>query len=331
MRYAAAILFFIALSAHGQYGQFQSLNVPSGARSAALGNEMVSLADGELMQFVNNPAILDSVALTDLTFCFNPYFAGISVFSGAYYGDFGVIGPLAVGLTYVNYGQFDQTDPTGATLGNFNANDYVITLGKAHQQGPFTMGINLKWAYNSIESYSASALVFDVGGIYRSPVNDITMGLAIKNLGFRTSDYLGSISSKIPFDVQAGLTVKPEHMPFRFVISAYNLAGQRAAYYMNSEAQLAGTTEFFDKIFRRINIGAELILNKSIQLDFAYSHLRHQELKMTNAGGGAGFSYGLTIGIKKIRLRYARATYHAAGGANFISIETNLKSYKKIL
>lgn len=303
--------------------------MPAGTRSAALGNQMVSLADGELMQFVNNPAVLDSVAFTDFAFGFNPYFAGISVFNGAYYGDFGFIGPLAIGLTYANYGDFEQRDATGAKQGSFSASDYVLTLGKSHSQGPFSMGINFKWVYSGIESYSASAVVFDLGGIYRSPVNDFTVGLAIKNLGFKTSDYFGISNTELPFDVQAGMTIKPEHMPFRFVITAYNLTNQNPIYQQDSE--LTGTTEVFDKIFRRVNVGTELILSKAIQLQLAYCHLRHQELKQVDAGGGAGFSYGFSIGIKKIRLRYARSTYHSAGGSNFISVETNLRSYKKIL
>lgn len=330
MRYLSAIFLILTFSAKAQFGQYQALELPSGTRSAALGGTMVSLADGELMQFMNNPAVLDSVALADISFNYNPYFADINVFSGAYHAKVGKLGALAFGLTYASYGDFVETDDSGNEIGNFTARDYVFVVGKSHQAGPFTMGANVKFAQSAIESYSSSIIVFDLGGIYRVPDKGVSFGLAFKNFGFRLSDYAVAKSS-LPFDVQMGVTIKPDHMPFRFTITTYNLVEEGLIFEQDDQAQTSRTSATFDKILRRVNIGTELVLNDAIQFQLGYNHLRRQELKLDETAGGAGFSYGLSIGIKKIKFRYARSKYHVAGGANFISLETNLNDYKKIL
>ena len=318
-------------TAHAQWGGFQALELPAGARSAALGGTMVSVADGDIMQFMNNPAVLDSVKVQDVSLNFNPYFGGINVFSGSYYGDFGAAGPLAIGLTYLNYGDFMETDDSGAESGTFRASDYTIILGKSHQAGAFSMGVNMKLVHSSIESYGATALAFDLGGIYRSPKHDLTFGLAFKNFGFKMSDYYAASNTRLPFDVQLGVSVKPDHMPFRFTVTAYNLVEQNLVFEPETTERQSSLSAAADRIFRRINLGSELILNKSIQFQFGYNHLRRKELSLDDLGGGAGFSYGLSLKVKRLTFRYARATYHAAGGANFISLQTNFNSYRKIL
>ncbi|MFY0599726.1 MAG: type IX secretion system protein PorQ [Cyclobacteriaceae bacterium] len=330
MKYLIFIAILVSIEAKAQFGQYQVLDLPSGARSAALGGTMVSLADGEIQQFMNNPAVLDSVSLTDVSFSYNPYFADINVFSGAFYGNVGKAGPIAFGITYASYGEFDETDDAGNKVGSFTARDYVIAVGKSHSVGLFTLGVNAKLAQSAIESYSSTALTFDLGGVFRMPNKDISFGMAFKNFGFILSDYAVH-QSDLPFDVQLGLTVKPEHMPFKFTLTTYNLVEENLIFRRENEDATSRTSATFDKALRRINIGAELILNKAIQFQIGYNHLRRQELKLDEKAGGAGFSYGISIGVKKIKFRYARAKYHIAGGANFISLETNLNKYKKIL
>jgi hypothetical protein len=331
LKYFAVILLFISIAANAQFGEFQALELPTGARSAALGGTMVSLGDGDITQFMNNPAVLDSVRIQDIAVNYNPYFGGINVFSGSYCGNFGAAGPVAIGLTYLNYGEFTETDATGAKIGQFRASDYVIAIGKSHHAGAFSLGMNMKLAHSSIESYGATALVFDIGGIYRVPEGNVSVGLAFKNFGVKLSEYYANGNSSLPFDVQMGVSVKPEHMPFRFTITAYNLIEQNLVFKPESADKQSSTSAAADHIFRRINLGTELILNRSLQFQLGYNHLRRKELSVGDIGAGAGFSYGLSLKVKRMSFSFARATYHAAGGANFIALKTNINSYKNIL
>lgn len=331
MRLVSAILILFSLPVHAQFAGFQSLNIPFGARNAALGGRAVSLADGDLMQFVHNPATLDSVASGAAAINFNPYFADIYAFSCGYQADLNKLGNWAFGLTYIDYGTFTQTADNGDELGTFHAADYVMAVGKSHRVGSFSLGANMKYAFNGIAGYGASLLLADMGGIYRSPVADFTVGLVFRNFGFVLQDFTGTASGNVPFDVAIGTSVKPEHMPFRFTISAFNLMENELYFEEEADVSTSKPVRIADKMFRRINLGTELIIHRNVQILLGYSHLRRQELKLTQSAHGAGFSYGLMIGIKQFSFRYAHATYHAAGGTDFFTIETNINSFKKIL
>ena len=310
----------------GQTG-YQSLNLTTNPRAAALGGTTVSMANGDLSQFFENPATLDSVGDNNFFFQFNPYFADVFIYSGAYSFNAGKLGSFAAGINYVNYGQFDLTDETGNELGSFQAQDYTVFLGKAHQLGPFTLGANLKLSHSSIESYGSTALLMDIGGVFRVNKN-WTVAMVFKNIGARISDYTSLSNPEIPFDVKLGTSFKPEYMPLRFTLTTTNLTDENFELEEETTGRSTGT---IDKVWKRVNLGAELLLSPNFQILVGYSHKRQQELRLEEAGGGAGFSYGIMAKIKRIEFRFSRATFHTAGGSSFISIRTDLNDFKKIL
>src|SRR5690606_30809834 len=97
--------------------------------------------------------------------------------------------------------------------------------------GVFTLGANLKFAQSYLDSYTASAVLLDIGGIYAHPEKDFTVGMVIKNFGVVVKDYTEGSGSNLPFDVQIGTTFKPQYMPFRFSLTAYNLTRGDIAYF----------------------------------------------------------------------------------------------------
>lgn len=324
------LLALVSFWAEAQFGQFQALSLPSGARTAALGGYQVSLADGDVVQFIQNPAVLDSVSSGAISLNYQPYLADVNAFSGAYAADFSKVGKLAIGLTYLSYGSFVERDASGNELGTFQGGDFVLAIGKSHTAGSFSFGVNLKLLQSGISGYNATAMAFDLGGIYRSAANPFTVGLVFKNFGVVLSDYTAT-QTQLPFDVQIGISTKPEHMPFRFTVTAYNLIESDLLLPADSEASQAKAIKLFDEAFSRITIGTELILGKNVNLLFGYNHLRRNELRLESTAGGAGLSYGLMIGIKKFTIRYTHATYNPAGGANFFAVETNLRTFSSIL
>jgi len=306
---------------------YQALNFTSNPRAAALAGSSISITDGDISQFFENPAVLDSVESGNVFFHFNPYFADASVFSLAYSFDINQLESFAFGINYLNLGSFQLTDETGELLGIFSAQDYVLMLGKAHQLGPFTLGVNMKFVNSSIDIYSTSALAADIGGLFRINKN-WTVGMTFENIGFVLNENNIVDQTTLPFGVKIGTTFKPEYMPFRFTLTSNNLVEDNLSL---EEASTGRSNSGIDGVLKRINFGTELLLNKNFQLLFGYNHKRKQELRLATRGGGAGFSYGLMIQIRKFRLRFSRATYHAAGGSSFISIQTNLNDFKKIL
>lgn len=310
----------------GQFG-FQSLNITTNARAAALGGTVISLNDGDLSQFFENPAILDSVEKQNFFVNFNPYFGDSFVFTGAYSFEINGMGTFSSGLNYVSFGAFEMRDESGNELGTFQAQDYTFFLGKAHRVGPFTLGANLKMSHSSIDIYGASAVLMDVGGVFNLNKN-WAFALVFENMGFRVSDFTDLQTPKLPFDVKLGTTFKPRYMPLRFTLTSNNLVSENVS---NTEERTGRSNEAVDKVLKRVNFGAEVLLNSNFQMLFGYNHKRKQELRLTDLGGGAGFSYGLMLKIKRIEFRFSRATYHAAGGTSFISLRTDLNDFKTIL
>lgn len=306
----------------GSYG-FQALNLVNNARTAALGGYNVSLT-GDLALFGQNPALLDSTRAGDAVFMYNPFFADINALTFQYAADLRGIGPLAFGLTYIDYGTFNQTDASGAEMGEFHARDYVLSLGKSHRLGPFVLGSNVKFVHSGIAGFSANALALDIGGLYQVPRSNFSAGMAISNVGVILSDYSGT-SVKLPMRVTAGMSFVPEGMPIRFTLTAHQLLDAQNEFYDKE-----GSPNFADEVFRRVSIGGEVLLSKNVNFLLGYDHGRKRELRLEETAGGAGFSYGFMINFKKYSFRFSRATYHAAGGTSYISLQSNLKEMKKL-
>lgn len=330
MRLIVFIACFAPLLVWSQIGGafgYQSLNLTTNPRAAALGGTSISLADGDISQFFENPATLDSVKSKNIFLQVNPYFVDVSVFSGAYSFNVSSLGTFAAGLTYVNFGSFNLTNEAGNNLGTFQAQDYTFQIGKAHQLGPFTLGASLKFSHSSIDSYGSTAILADIGGVFRVNKN-WTVAMVFENIGGRLSNYTDLSTPSIPFDVKVGTTFKPQYMPLRFTVTTTNLVNEN---FVDEEDVSGRSNKTIDQIWKRVNLGAELLLSDNFQLLVGYSHKRKQELRLDETGGGAGFSYGLMVRVKRIELRFSRATFHAAGGTSFISLQTDLNDFKKIL
>lgn len=291
---------------------------------------MVSVADGDLMQFVSNPAVSDSVASGAMGLNYTPYFAGIHGFQGAYNHEFNKVGGLSFAVAYVDYGDFEQTADNGDDEGEFTADDLLLTVGKSHHVGSFSLGVNLKYARSGIAGYSSSMLLGDLGGIYRSPEVDWTVGIVMKNFGFVVDQYT-STNLSVPFDVVIATSIKPEYMPFRFTIQAQNLTTEDIYFQNESDISTSKAVEIADRLFRHVLVGTELIISDGLQFLLGYNHLRGRELRVNDSGYGAGFSFGLKLAIKQFQIRYSHATYHAAGGSDYFTLQTNLNSFKKVL
>jgi hypothetical protein len=188
------------------------------------------------------------------------------------------------------------------------------------------MGGNLKFVYSDIASYRASALMIDIGGAFRHPVRDLTLGLVIRNLGFVMQDYSGTAVSSVPFDLRAGISFKPEHMPFRFSFTGRKLTNFKIPYDREANGTGDASPGTFDRVFSHVVIGTELVLNRNLSIMGGYNHLIRKELRLGQVSGGAGFSYGLLLRIKSFSLVYSGAAYHVAGISHHLGISVNFSS-----
>lgn len=310
---------------------FEFLNIPQNSRLAALGGTNITSGWEDVAVIGSNPALLNESWHNKLAINRLGYFADINQTSLSYARTL-KSGVWAVNLAYFDYGEIESFDAVGFPNGQFEAAEFALAVSHSRAFGPFRWGISARFASSDISSFGASALMFDVGGVFKHPEKDLTVGMVVKNLGFFLSDYTEVSQSELPMDVQLGVTYKPEFMPFRFSLTARNLNRSDVVFFDPATNSLNGQTDdssLSEEIFRRLVLGVELMIHPNFQFRAGYNHLLRQELKQENASGGAGFSFGLMFKVKRFEFGYSRALYHTAGGSNTLQLTTDLTGFLK--
>jgi hypothetical protein len=340
-RLVAASVIFCLLSPKlfsqvGGIYTYEFLELTNSARVAALGGKIVSLNDDDLSLPFHNPALLNSQMDNHLVLNSVIYFADINYGYTSYAKDIPKIGTFALGINYIDYGSFTAADSYGATSGNFYANETAINMIYSRPvAGLFRIGLNLKPLFSTLEHYSSFGLVMDMGISFSSPSNLISAGLAIKNTGFVIKNYYEGENELPAFEIQAGISKKLEHAPFRFSLTLQHLEKPDMSYsYYDSSSTDNSTIKtvagrFGDNLMRHVIIGAEFLPFKNFFVRAGYNYQRRQELKISTSTGSVGFSWGLGIKISKFVFDYGRATYSLAGTSSHLSISTNLSDFCK--
>ena len=310
----------------GQSSQsFTSLHQPAFARIAGLGGVNASLLNASQGFFLYNPALLDEEFNQHmaLSYGFLPIGPGLSNLNYSF--NINRIGSFGAGLQYVSYGSMQGFDITGIPTQEFNPSDFTLSASHARQANNFRIGATVKFSNTSISGFNGNAIMFDLGGIFIHPDKDLTVGMVIKNLGLVTSEFSPTSKTSLPFDVQLGTSIKPEHLAVRFSVTLHHLH-QWDLMFEEPEVRTLNTT--LDNMFRHVVIGAEILINEHIALLAGYNQLRRQELKLENRGGFSGFSTGVAVSIKYFDLDYAYGGYHVSGNTNTFTLTADLSQIK---
>lgn len=334
------ILVSIALVGHYAFAQplggqrvFPFLSLPTHARVAALGGQVASATRPDGVYFQNNPALADSLIANQLSISFMPYLAAAKYYTIQYgLPTKSKKSRWAAGLQYLSYGQFSLTDPQGNTLGTFTANDYALSLTHARTEGNFSLGATVKAVGSSIETYSAFGLMADVGAVFRHPKHELSIGLVAKNAGVLLRNF-GPADADLPFDLQAGVTVKPRYAPVRLTLTGYQLHRFDIVYNdpaLNVSYDLNGTAiprkiGIANRLAHHLIVGAEFLFSRNVNVMVAYNHRQRQEGKLLSGAGLAGLSFGASVQVRAFQLTYARFVYApTSGGSSQLSVRMDL-------
>lgn len=312
------VLFSGTLSAQFNRGAYTFLDVPSNARLAALGGVNVSLADKDPSAFISNPVLAGDTLTGFAAASYQFHVGDIGQANFAWLPSLGKLGTVAFGLQHFRYGSITSYDPSGNELGDFNANETALYISKQHNIRNFRFGVSLKFISSSLAGFRSEALAFDLGGLFIHPEKDMTIGLVVKNAGFILRDYSPASNSVLPFDVQAGMTFRPEHMPIRFSFTLHRLA-QPGEVPTNEGNGL-------DKVFRHFNFGAEVLVHRNVNILVGYNYGLRKELKIENAAGSAGLTYGFSAHIKTVDFVFSRNTFIAGSASYTLSLAVDLRS-----
>ncbi len=336
MTYLIALLPLLSQAQIGGRNVYDFLNLSPSARASSLGGYNISTYDHDAVFAYQNPALLNDSMHQMVSMSFVDYLGGINYGYGSYAHSIEGIADFHAGVQFVGYGEMVEADILGNQIGTFGANDLALVVGAGCQADHFRIGANLKFINSSISGYqSNSALAFDLGGLYVSENGLFTAGMVFKNMGFNLGKWNSGVSTPLPFDIQLGFTNQLEHTPLRFSMVVHNLNRPNLIYFDKdapTEFDLSGEPienkfPFFDNLFRHVIFGTEFLLSKGFNLRAGYNHMRRQELRSLNRAGLSGFSFGVGLKIKHIRLDYGLASYHAIGPTHNFTVSTSIGSW----
>jgi hypothetical protein len=304
---------------------FSFLRNPVSARTAALGGENVSLHDRDVNFFFSNPSLNGDTLAGAAAASYQHMVADIGQTAVSYAHRFRKAGVFSIGIQHLNFGTIKGYDETGMETGDFRASETAVIVGRSHQIRNYRFGVAFKTIISNLMGYRATALAFDVGGVFIHPKQQLTVGLVIKNAGFVIADFTEEAASKLPFDIQVGTTFKPEHMPIRFTLTASGLISDP----LENEPARLQAPGLFENIFSHLTFGAEVLLHKNFNVLAGYNYLHHRMLKLEEGGGGAGLSVGLSATVKAIDIVVSR-TGNVGGMATYgFTLSTNMNRYFK--
>ncbi|MDI9356520.1 MAG: type IX secretion system protein PorQ [Chitinophagaceae bacterium] len=329
----STVIFFVCK--HPSQGQsitdtYRFLQIPIGSRQAALGGHNISLSYGNLSLVYSNPALLDSVPHNSITYQYTYYFVSSSFHHFAYNYSLKEWGNIALGLVNFGYGSFTGYDIYGNQQGNFSVDQTGVKVSYSNRKGHFVMGVSAQYVSDNIASYYSNGLLFDIGSTFDMLGNKIIIGICFKNIGWILKNYTNR-ELIVPFDMQLGITFKPEKLPIRFSITGTDLIFFRKLYYDPSGKIISKTYSpgVVRNVLQHISFGAEILIKKSVIIMLGYNYKANQELSNENSFAFLGISGGLSVKIKAMELSVAIANYHTSVINFHVGLQYKLPSLLK--
>lgn len=340
--FTIAILVLICQHVLSQAGRgvYQFLELPVSSRMAALGSANVSLNDNDINFGFQNPSLLTSETHNTISLNMANYLADIRFGSAVYGRTIGAKNYFAIGVQYVDYGLFDETNVVGVKLGEFTAKDVALSVMYSRPlTDKISVGATLKPIFSSFERYSSFGMAMDLGASYNNPLHLFSAGVVFRNIGSQIKGYYsdedGQHLESMPFNIQMGMSKKFLHAPLRVSFTLNNLQTWDLTYQSENQPsdQLNATASsnkvgFVDMAFRHTILAAEFVPSKNFYLAIAYNHRRQKEMSMNGFKNSAGFSYGGGVKISKFHVGFGMTKFQVGNYSYQFSISTSLNEFR---
>lgn len=322
-----------AFAQNGAYQTFKFININPSAKAISMGGVRVSQADNDLNSTLLNPALLNRENNQQASINYLNYI-GDSHFGQFNYARQQKFGMLQASVLYYSGGNFVQTDETSTITGSFKVNETAFVCSWSKQlDSVLQVGASIKYIHSAMETYRSNGLGFDLGATYKHPNQQFTAGFVAKNIGFQMKTYAGT-KANLPLDIQAGLSYRFAHVPFRVTLTTvqlnrYNLVYVDTTAANNIDPITNQTKEPDQRVFANLMnhfvIGGEILLLKSFHIRAGFNFKRRDELKVDSYPSITGLSLGFGLKLKKMQINYGYARYHFYGNANSFSLIYELR------
>lgn len=311
---------------------FSFLNISSSPRQVAMGGKIYTL-ENDIDQPAWNPSIITHTLHKQISVNYTSYLSDIQIGSLSYAHYINKsFGTLYGNINYLTYGSLLRIDEEGRENGSFNANDISLSIGYAKKlcDCNLYLGINTKFIFAYIDTFSSTGIAFDLGFSYRKKNIPFIFSIILRNIGKQLTPFINT-REKLPLDIAIAFSYNLEKMPLTWHITVDNLQKWKLGVPnpSNQKTDLEGNEyeeniSFLNNLIRHVSFGAELFKNKAINLRMGYNFRRGKELQLQNVRSFGGLSFGIGIKNKYFKFNYAYSKFHSAKNTNTFGIQIDL-------
>jgi len=187
------------------------LKIGVGASPVGMGEAYVAVADDANTVYWN-PAGLNNISQPEITAMHNEWFENIRYEFLGYvqptrkYGNFG-IGFILLHMGKINRTREDEAGLYGGEGGTFNVSDksFIFAYGRKITDD-ISSGISLKIIQQINADARGTGVGFDLGCLYKMPVDNLMAGLSIQNIG--PAIKIEKEQFALPLNIKLGLSYK---------------------------------------------------------------------------------------------------------------------------
>ncbi|OGB61800.1 MAG: hypothetical protein A2Y94_05130 [Caldithrix sp. RBG_13_44_9] len=275
-----AVLVSISVIQANGTNSFNFLQMSIGSRAQGMGNAFTAVPS-DINSVYFNPASVGFSYRPTLMFFHGQLYEEMAIenFTAVYPGlnHF----TLTFGLSYLHLPAIDKYDIDPGTgdaipLGNFQIYDFVPQLGVAYQINPdFSLGMQVKYLQERIDDVTASGVAFDFGALYQIPIDFLTIGASLQNLGPKIT--YENAKENLPLTYRLGLAYQLSAYMVTFAFDGVKTTGEQWRFYpglevelMNSVAFRAGY-QFQNDIGAGYNVGLGFKFLDNYAINYVYS------------------------------------------------------------
>ena len=227
------------------------LNIGTDARAMSMGNAFTGMTCG-VSAIHYNPSGIAGLQEKEFQATHSEWISGIHYeFLGfaspveISIGDaFEANGTAGISLIYLSTGEIEKRNISGEKIeGNYSAHDLALAFSYGQKlTGRMDLGMNLKVISQTIDSENAGGFAIDLGSTYKTSVQGLSLGMAMRNLGPGMKFIQGNLDiiKRCGYTEISHFTL-PEHAWWDdfYIPLEKRITGLRDKYRGNTEAEAA--------------------------------------------------------------------------------------------
>ena len=338
MLYLRFVFFLISSVSVAQIGggsTFSFLNLESSPRINSLGGYTPIVIDDDPNLALFNPSLINASMNSFVSLNYVNYYADINYGSIAFMPKISSKFQILSGIKYVDYGFFEETDEFGNIIGQFNASEYLFSLGSSKVlfnggNNLFNIGLSTKLALSQLYTDFSLAFLIDFSLLYVNSHKRINTSLLVRNFGYQLIKYNNGNLENLPFELLFSISNKLEHMPLRWTLSFQHLENWNLNFENLNQSEEILTEDkanFGEEFMRHIVLGLEFLITKNLNFRLGYNNRNRNEMMILDRKAMVGFSYGFSFKLNRFKFNYGRSLNHFSGPVNSLGITTNISSF----